>query len=336
MADLIIQAGIDGLDGLTEVDGNMPEISSKGLKFHLSRDIHTEGYFPYRTMVRIAHLTNPANGQGFEVKLGVEHWIGFAVYLEGPWEPDNLAGLIFQVKGIPDRHLDEQKSPLNPILPIRLKHDYIDTISRGDSRQVTVKPYEHENLYALGDYAVDEWIYFVVRYFPSYESDGLLEILLNDKAIVGQKGPNCFNDRRGPALDFGIYKPHWRTGSTGGNDDIRERTLYIKNIRIAIGEDGHSLVDPSRENSLPGHSHEEILKRLGAAEERLEVVEAQIVELTEGFSDILSATTELQMALARLKSEVFNLQSTQLAQDSTIENILTTFRELRDLLQNWV
>ncbi|KKK77280.1 hypothetical protein LCGC14_2855200, partial [marine sediment metagenome] len=281
MAELIY-TNEGNLTGLVKVDGNMPEVTAKGLKFHLSRDIYTEeGYFPYRTMARIGY----GPSRGWEVKLGIEHWIGFSVYLEGPWLIDNLTEVIFQVKGLPDVELGEQIQPLNPILPIRIKETYIDVISRGDSRPLTIKPYENEELYNIGEYVVDEWMHFVIHYLPSY-TDGLLQMWLNDRPVVGQTGPNCFNDKRGPALDFGIYKPHWRTGKTGGNDSIRERTLYIKNINIAIGSEGYNLVDPSQEEPTPPppvDDHEEILGHIQALQTAVE----DLANITEGGIELM-------------------------------------------------
>jgi hypothetical protein len=76
----------------------------------------------------------------------------------------------------------------------------------------------------------EKWIDVQIVYKPSLTEAGRLTISINGHQVADATGPNMYNDRRGPYIKFGVYKP---TGWTQRGP----YTVSYRNLSIVNGED---------------------------------------------------------------------------------------------------
>ena len=80
----------------------------------------------------------------------------------------------------------------------------------------------------------------------SHKSDGLLEVWKDGKLVVRKTGPNTYNDKRGPFLKMGIYKPQWK--SKPELSKVTKRVIYFDEVRVGDASASYEDVVPSRPN----------------------------------------------------------------------------------------
>jgi hypothetical protein len=76
----------------------------------------------------------------------------------------------------------------------------------------------------------DRWIDAKIVYRPSLTDEGRIAISIDRHQLADAKGPNMYNDQRGPYVKFGVYKP---TGWT----EAGPYTVSYRHISIVTGED---------------------------------------------------------------------------------------------------
>jgi hypothetical protein len=77
---------------------------------------------------------------------------------------------------------------------------------------------------------VDRWTEVKIVYRPSLAAEGRIAVSIARHQVADAKGPNMYNDQRGPYLKFGVYKP---TGWTQAGP----YTISYRNISVVAGED---------------------------------------------------------------------------------------------------
>jgi len=170
---------------------------------------------PYRTEVRV-------NGND---EINNVYWYGLKVYIPEEWENDSEPEIIMQWHGYPDFHLGETWR--NPMISLHVKDDEYVLKVKGDSREVTVEPYEFKKAFNLGRIDRGRWMDWIFRIDWNY-LDGKITIWKDQEKVKVIRGANCYNDEVGPYYKFGIYKFPWKNGPS--NVDSRE--LYYDDLRI--------------------------------------------------------------------------------------------------------
>lgn len=178
-------------------------------------------------------------------RIGQDHWYGFSIYFPKEWKPDNVWEIVAQWHDVWDRDLGETSR--NPILSFGVVNDEMTIRNFWDSRPLTPlgpKGHEYEGSATLwhGPILRDRWTDWVVHIKWSYQDDGLTEIWRNGEKIVHRKGPNCFNDQKGPYFKMGIYKG-WRDRKTP-EGKVSRRVLYHDEVRFAGPGGSYQAVSP--------------------------------------------------------------------------------------------
>ncbi|WP_278381520.1 heparin lyase I family protein [Pseudoalteromonas distincta] len=122
---------------------------------------------------------------------------------------------IFQIHSFPDLSLGERWRC--PILSVEVYKGRLRIFSRGDDKQVSLlkkgtcasSQNSISSRLILDNYGLEagEKYKLNINGFFSYTKKGFLQVKINDVLQNEVVGPNAFNDRRGPYLKFGIYKP---------------------------------------------------------------------------------------------------------------------------------
>lgn len=68
----------------------------------------------------------------------------------------------------------------------------------------------------------------------AWDDTGYLRCFKDDEKVVDETGPNCYNDREGPYLKFGIYKPSWAEDPPLVAPGVTQRTVFFS---FVSGED---------------------------------------------------------------------------------------------------
>jgi hypothetical protein len=224
-------AVIDGDDW--NYSGNKPDVTGqqkRGGRYALKTYLHRYHSSPnYRAELR-AKAPPPVKGK--------DTWYGFSIYLPAPYERDSIAETLAQW-----HHTnDPGEKNLNPPMALQIKDGKWILGVRSNSSQPTRKLHQKSSGYGLGSQETNKWTDWVFRIRWSYGSDGQLQVWKNGKLVLTRNGPIGYNDKVMPYFKLGIYKSAWR--SKVGN--VKERTLYHDEVRIAGHGAGYSAVAPRR------------------------------------------------------------------------------------------
>lgn len=234
--------------------GNYPTITTAPVragKYAMKTYLHYKNSpVNYRTEIQ---LTDPK----LEAKFGKNYWYGFSIFLPNDYIPDNVWEIVAQWHGRPDGYPDFAPGTeywRNPIMALRTTGGKWDVFNTWDSKTNTGwidkdetdhRVYGGSSTWDLGAYKTERWVDWVFHVKWSYQSNGILEVWKNGELVISRKGPNCFNDRRGPYFKMGIYKGWQYWWKNDWSFDVaKERTLYHDELRIAKGKDGYTVVSP--------------------------------------------------------------------------------------------
>jgi hypothetical protein len=189
-------------------------------------------------------------GGGFDTfEIGKEHWFAFAVYLPKDYAPDFTAGeMIWELHGRKDGKLGEV--PRNAPLAIRTKGTQWFITHKLDTKQLTEydadgKPiYEDGGRVYLGDFETGKWTTFVINTLYDYKPQGYAKIWKDGELVFHKKNGIGFNDRLGPFIKFGLYKPKWGK-VTLKPSDVTSRTLYIDDFRVGDADTTYAEIAPN-------------------------------------------------------------------------------------------
>lgn len=223
------------LDGYS-VSGNAPTITStysRDGEFAIeSRLNRLNSEISYRTEVR-ARAPDPVIDSAYWKSVGQEYWYGFSVYVPKPFVADTIWEIVAQFHRIPD--VDEAASGLNPPLSFEIAGNQWRIINRYSLEQPTtsrVTAFDQR----VGDVEDGRWTDWVVNVrWSATAGEGFLRIWKNGVMVVDTKGPNTYNDQRGPYFKMGIYKG-WRDRYTP-EGIVKERVYYHDAFKMT-GPDG--------------------------------------------------------------------------------------------------
>ena len=242
---------------------------SRSLQIFLDRDDRAASPSPYRREIK---LVNKNAGIFRNLKYGEEYWVGFAVYLADDYQMPGTSDILFQLHDVPDHHLGE--SYKNPNLTLRvygrtrdskrkhLEHQWVVTI-KGDHREFT--PTGNKRYYPtslaipVGPAAADvgRWVTWVFHFKVTWNPDGFVRVWKDGELVLEKYDVRtAFNDKVGPYLNLGSYKPDWKRPGDSKNPNITyqgnpfaageapSRLSYLDAFRIAIGPDRYQDVVP--------------------------------------------------------------------------------------------
>lgn len=175
-------------------------------------------------------------------EIGREYWYGLSIFLPRDWHEDYKDEVVAQWNATADKGFRENEKR-SPPLAIRLRDQQWLITQRYDARLIT-PPGNNAPKRTLwkGPYVVGKWTDWVVHARWSFEEDGLLEVWKDGVQIIAQRGPNCYNDRKGLRFKIGIYKPQWN--SPESKSAVSVRHVFHDEIRIGGEDASYELVRP--------------------------------------------------------------------------------------------
>ncbi|MFV8819479.1 polysaccharide lyase [Haliea sp. E17] len=200
--------------------GNCPRVTSEiarhgqySLKSSINRLISPNSF---RT-----ELTKPGFPGNFQYR--TNYWIGFSTYLPEDWEVPHRFELIAQIHAAPDPG-ERQRSPVLGIYT-------------GSGRWKIQSRWEKGRAdWILDQRIIDDvgrWVDWVIRYRPSWQDDGIMEVWKDGIKVASYLGPNTYEDNVGPYLKIGLYL-NWRDRSCcQGTSPLKY--IYHDELRIGIG-----------------------------------------------------------------------------------------------------
>ena len=190
---------------------------------------------------KVAYRTE-VSGPGSQV--GKEYWYGFSIFLPDDYVPDKVWEIVAQWHGVPDFKIGEDWR--NPVMALSTTGGKWGLVSRWDAKPNTFESgkrrYGGTKQYDLGPYRRGAWTDWVVHVRWSYRSDGLLQVWKDAKKVVEQKGPNAFNDKKGPYFKMGLYKG-WKNPKNR-SDAVSKRILYHDEFHMAGADARYEDVAP--------------------------------------------------------------------------------------------
>jgi hypothetical protein len=169
--------------------------------------------------------------------VGSEFWYAISIYLPQNFQPSGNSTIITQFFPVPDADLGESWKR-HPVFALSIKGDQFKITIRADANPVTIinSKYDVKKTISIGPWPKNKWTNFVFHIKWSYKQDGILRVWKDDKLVVSHDGPNCFNDKVGPAWKIGPYEWYWRKGPN--LTTIRE--IYYDEIKIGDATTSYS------------------------------------------------------------------------------------------------
>ncbi|MGK7910580.1 MAG: polysaccharide lyase [Synechococcus sp.] len=169
---------------------------------------------------------------GFE--FGTDYFYQFRMYLPPEWETDDVAEVVAQWHGRPDRDLGEPFR--QPPLSLRVDGEVFELVTRSDAAQVNRTNDPGETFTELtawtGPIERGRWIDWAFHIRWSYDGDGIIRIWKDGQHIHTHRGANTYNDRTPPYFKLGVYKWIWTRNPERSRID--RRVIWLDDISIGI------------------------------------------------------------------------------------------------------
>ena len=176
----------------------------------------------YRTEI-VPRINKFAYGQTYRLK--------FSMYIPNDWEADRYGDTLMQIHGVKDK--GDQYS--GPCLVLQTKSGNWEIVSRWDSRSISTKSSSGRSQVHKSSYARGRWTTWEFEIKWSYNSNGYIRVWKDGRQVASRNGPNCYNDRTGPYLKMGIYKPAWKqkpSQSWASDSRIQSREYFIDEVSV--------------------------------------------------------------------------------------------------------
>lgn len=166
-----------------------------------------------------------------ELKVKVERWYGFSIFLPRDYKRDPTPEIVTQWHASPDR--DDGEVWRSPPLALLTEDGRWRVNRRWDADRIMKrsKP-DGSKSKNLGKYETGLWTDWVFHVKWSWESDGVLEVWKNGKKVIHYEGPIGYNDRRGVYFKTGIYKWVWKMTPERDHSTTTKRVIYVDEVRI--------------------------------------------------------------------------------------------------------
>lgn len=166
-----------------------------------------------------------------KAELGVSYSYEFNTYLPSSYISDGIWEIVAQWHAMPDFELGENWR--NPVMALWTTNGQWQLSNIWDSKKNTfesgTREYDGMEEWFFGDYNTEEWVNWKFHVIWSYKQDGIIEVWKNDVLLLSKKGPNCYNDNKGPYFKIGLYKG-WKDRVEPFS--ITERILYFDDIKV--------------------------------------------------------------------------------------------------------
>ena len=192
----------------------------------------------YKKTDYTAQGSRRAELEGESVPAGSERWYGVSIYVPTSFTTTEGPFIITQFHDRPD---EGEKSKI-PALFLSTDGQNLSLGNRWDTRPITPPRDVQRQDWDLGSLPKGRWIDFVFHVKWSYQSDGILEVFQDGRMIVSKRGPNTYNDQRGPYMKIGMYASDIRSHPEEYNFD--EQVLYFDEVRIEDGSASYEDVAP--------------------------------------------------------------------------------------------
>ena len=179
-------------------------------------------------------------------KIGSEYWIGFAVFLSKDWKIDNSRASndsIWNLHGVPDQNIGETWR--NAPIALNVNKDKW-VLRRGWCAKKKCNGKDNSKKFTdIAKWEAGKWTEFVFNIKLSYKNDGFIKIWKDGVGPITIKGPNAYNDSKGPYMKYGIYKSSWGKSDGGKASGFASRKLYYDNIVVGDRHESYSSVAPN-------------------------------------------------------------------------------------------
>jgi hypothetical protein len=173
-----------------------------------------------------------------EVANGKDTWFGFSNRIDESWEFGKRGDIVFNVHKRREAGDAHGRQPLS----LYVKNGRWELGVRGDANRKSTLKSTKSARFDLGPVEKGKWNDWVIRYKPSFNDDGEVEVWKDGQKVVSHKGANAFNDRRPGFAKFGIYRP--RGGGTVGR-------RIIDFDEVKVGDESSRFEDVSPEGLSP-------------------------------------------------------------------------------------
>lgn len=213
-----------------ERSGNAPIIGSHGISCDGTKSMRVDlDYYNSPTNFR-TEVTNIKFEGDEHFQFGRTYWLGFALYIPSSPGLDSQYGeILMQFQAPPDSGETWRHPPVALIVD---KGKFVLSIN-ADNRSITpYGKYQTIKNIPVGDATTNQWINVAMQFKVSYGSDGFVHTWINGKKTE-YFGPMTFNDKIGPYLKLGTYKPGWKDGALWAGKPIKStRKHFVDSLKI--------------------------------------------------------------------------------------------------------
>jgi len=165
-----------------------------------------------------------------EKRPNVERWVRMGVMVPDETKQDTSQEIIAQWHAIPDLNLGEKWR--SPPMSLRIQNGnfYLD-LKWANQRVNSNNTLTGSRRLLIGKLIPGHWYEMIFHIKFSYNKDGFVDLWKDGEKVISYKGPNYYNDFRGPFLKLGIYKWEWMSRSKRAAKATR--VVYFNDVLIA-------------------------------------------------------------------------------------------------------
>ncbi len=183
--------------------------------------------------------------------IGEEYWYGISILPDASLSVSPYEEIVFQFHSTPDNVPGETwTTGLNPPVALSSDGEKWEVSIRGDDKPVSKRgEYLFSTREYLGRVEKGKWTDWVFHIKWNYDGNGYTQIWKDGEMVLNLTGPNCFNDKVGPYLKFGVYAWYLKDPSKGTWKKAKEmavgkRIYYHDAVRIADENGSFGMVAP--------------------------------------------------------------------------------------------
>lgn len=165
-------------------------------------------------------------------EFGKEYWYKISIFIPQSWVDDFQGDVLTQWFAIHDKDLGEKGR--SPALALRIRENRWHMTYRWDDKPLTSKNGGNQGDIWSGKVKKGAWTTFTVNVKWDWTSKGYTALYVNKKFKAERKGPNCYNDKKGPIWKFGVYKAPWNDPEEESNAFVR--LAYFDDIVVCTGD----------------------------------------------------------------------------------------------------
>ena len=143
--------------------------------------------------------------RGMNINYGQTYTYTFRTFIPRDWQNDPTLEHITQWHSRPDAGEPWRRPPVS----LNVRGNRFELAVFSDPRRISTRRSMNGGNVWTGNLTKGRWEEWQFEMRWSFRNDGVIRVWRNDQLVLNRRGANAYNDRNGPFVKHGLYKPEW-------------------------------------------------------------------------------------------------------------------------------